>query len=258
MFAKERQKKIYELLKSGGAVLTSELVERFSTSTETIRRDLLAMEHEGLLLRVHGGAMLQNGMQSPMELKERHEEHHAGKRALAKKALDFIEEGDIIAIDEGSTAIFLSEAIRERFTKLTVITHSLDVFSILANHKEISVILCGGFYLRSERAFYGEPTLGMLRGLHAKKAFLFPGAISLEHGICCYENNLLQVQKQMAASADSVFILADSSKFEKTSLIKLDDMSPRFSYITDPGLPETLKNLYRENGIQVYIGESKS
>ena len=202
--------------------------------------------------------MLQGAMQSPMELKQRHEAHHNGKRALAKKALEFISENDVIAIDEGSTAIFLSEAIKERFTKLTVITHSLDVFSILANHKEISVILCGGFYLREERAFCGEPTLGMLRDLHAKKAFLFPGAVSLEYGICSYHNGLLQIQKQLGASSDSVFVLADSSKFEKRSLLKMDDMSPRYSYITDDGLPESLKALYRENGIQVYIGESKS
>lgn len=101
------------------------------------------------------------------------------KKELSLRAADFITDGDIIGIDSGSTAVVLAEAILERFSVLTVITHSYDVFEILRRQPGFSVILCGGCYLPSENVFCGALTLDMLSHLHMQKAFLFPSAICL-------------------------------------------------------------------------------
>lgn len=257
MFALERQNKIYEMLQKSGAVTTSGLVNDFGVSIETIRKDLLSMEQKGQLARVHGGAVIKNNMKSFSDLRQRNKEYSAQKEALALKATEFISDGDIIGIDSGSTAISLAEAIKERFSRLTVITHSHDVFNILCNHKEISVILCGGHYIPSENAFYGAITLATLSNLHMQKAFIFPSAISLNSGIFDFQNDLYQIQKQMIKSAEEIYILADSSKFEKKALLKISDVKTDYHYITDALLPKELKKLYEENNIKIFTGGIK-
>ncbi len=257
MLAKERQNQICEILKKNGTVETAKLAEMFHVSVETIRKDLLAMEQNGRLTRVHGGAVEKVAMKPFKELKERNKEFGKQKHELSIKAAGFISEGDILGIDSGSTAISFAEVLKEKFSKLTVVTHSMDVFEILSNHKDFSVILCGGHYLREENAFYGELTINMLNSLHIQKAFIFPSAISLEYGIYDYQKDLYQMQKQMMQSSDEIYILADSSKFEKTALLKLANMNPEYIYITDYSLQDEIVNLYKENDIKIYLGEQE-
>jgi len=254
MFADERQDKIYDMVKCSGAVTTAKLVDFFGVSIETIRRDLLSLEQNGKLTRVHGGAVAKIAMKPFKELKERNKEFGEQKYALSLKAVEFISEGDIVGIDSGSTAISFAEVLKEKFSKLTVVTHSIDVFEMLSDHKEFSVILCGGYYLREENAFYGELTLNMLKNLHLQKAFIFPTAVSFEYGIYDYQNDLYQIQKQLMKSSDEIYVLADSSKFEKTALLKLSDMKPEYIYVTDVFLQDEIVKLYKENDIKIYLG----
>lgn len=252
MLANERRNQIYQIIQNDGAVMVSRLVERFGVSLETVRRDLLVMEQKGLLTRVHGGAVTKNDMKQFLCLPERNKEHSEKKNELASKAVKFISEGDVIGIDSGSTAIHFAEALKDKFTKLTVVTHCMDVFERLANYKEFSVILCGGQYMRTENTFYGELTLNMLDLLHVSKAFIFPAALSLKFGLCDHRTELPQIQKKLIDIADEVYILADSSKFEKTGLLKTSDMKPEYKYITDSDLKSELVTLYKENNIKIY------
>ena len=123
MLAKERQEKILELLQRNGAVTTSHLVDLFQVSIETVRRDLLSMEQQGRLSRVHGGAVAKQNMKPFYELEKRNTEYSGEKLALSRKAAEFVSEGDVIGIDVGSTANFFADALKERFSRLTVITY---------------------------------------------------------------------------------------------------------------------------------------
>ena len=255
MLAQERQYKIYEMIQKEGAVTAAKLMALFGVSIETVRRDLLVLEQSGKLMRVHGGAVAKAGMKAYPDLQQRTREYRAEKYRLSREAARFISEGDMISIDAGSTAVAFAEVLKETFHKLTVVTHSKDVFELLCDHRDFSVILCGGHYLREDNAFYGELTLNMLRSLHTQKAFVFPSAVSIEYGICDFQQELYPIQKQLLRSADQVYILADSSKFEKTGLLKLDAMTPEYIYITDAALPQEAVSLYRENGLTVHLGE---
>lgn len=254
MFAKERQDQIYAMLRKDGAVTTAKLVSQFEVSIETIRRDLLQLEQAGKLRRVHGGAIPNSNTKPYPELAQRNKEYQTQKTELSQQAANFVCEGDILAIDSGSTAISLAQVLKERFQKLTVITHSLDVFEILHDHRAFSVILCGGWFLNQERAFHGPLTLGMLQSLHSQKAFIFASAISLKTGICDHNPQLHPIQQQLLRTADQVFILADNSKFEKSALLKVDDMRQEYIYVTDSGLSTELMRLYKENNIQIITG----
>ncbi|MBQ2696207.1 MAG: DeoR/GlpR transcriptional regulator [Clostridia bacterium] len=249
MFAEERQKQIREMLQKNGAVTTKHLVQAFGVSIETVRRDLLLMEEAGLLNRVHGGAVATGGMKPYYELPRRNREHSEKKRELSEIAMSFISEGDYIGIDAGSTAAIFAEVLKEHFNNLTVVTHSSDVFETL--RESFTVILCGGTYLREENAFYGALTLQTMESLHVQKSFIFPSAVSLQFGICDYQQDLFAPQKKLLEIADEAYILADSSKFESRALLKLDDMKPEYCYVTDGALGEDLKALYKENQLRV-------
>ena len=255
MFAKERQSKIYGLVKRKGAVTTAELMEAFSVSIETIRRDLLVLEQSRMLQRVHGGAVAVGEAKQFQTLAGRKEENERQKRELVRTAAQLVREGDTIGIDSGSTAILFAEAVRERFSCLTVATYSLDVFEILCRHKQFQVMLCGGYLYKEENSFYGCFAVEMLKKIHLQKVFLFPLAVSLQYGICDYQKELYPMQRQLIDSGDPVYVLADSSKFGKNSLLKLGDMNPGYIYITDSGLPDELSKLYRENHIKIITGK---
>ncbi|MBP3592005.1 MAG: DeoR/GlpR transcriptional regulator [Clostridia bacterium] len=258
MLAKERQKKIEKMLAEHGAVLVSELVSRFGVSIETVRRDLLTMEAEEKCVRVHGGAVVKGDMAPPRPFEERHRSMSEEKEALAAAASTFVHEGDVIGLDEGSTGIAFAKALAARFSRLTVVTHSLHVFEILRECKGFEVILLGGSYLDGANALVGDITVQTLRSLHLNAAFIFPSAISLDFGISGHNAALMQVQRAMLSSADAVFVLADSSKLEKKALYKLCEMNESYTFVTDAGLSGELQRLYTENGIKIVIGEKQN
>lgn len=251
MFASERQEKICEMLKEKGAVTTSELVRIFGVSDETIRRDLLDMERSSLIFRVHGGAISKGSMKPLHNLKTRNSEYTEEKRQLCKKALKYVAEGDIISVDTGSTAMIFAEALCNKFKKLTIVTHSVKVFEIVRELSDFEVILCGGNYLREEEAFFGELTRSTIEQLNTQKTFIFPSAVSMEFGLCEYMSELGQVQNQLIKSAEEVYVLADSSKFETKALYKVREMEKGFLYITDGKIKRELKSLYADNGIKI-------
>lgn len=251
MFANERHKKICELLRKDGSVSTAKLSEHFSVSIETIRRDLLTLEQQSKLHRVHGGAVIPEEMQQFMSLPERLKINEDSKLELCRIACRFINEGDVIGVDCGSTAVSFAAALKEKFSSLTVITCCLDVFESLCRYKNFNVILCAGEFSKHENVFCGPLALDALSKLHMQKVFVFPAALSLRFGICDHRTETFALQERLLKSSENIFILADSSKFERTELLKLDDMRPSYKYITDKGLLSGLKNMYADNDIEV-------
>lgn len=255
MLASQRQSEIEKLLKANGAVTTTELTERFGTSLETVRRDLLAMEKAGVLSRVHGGAVAVTEMMVYQPLEKRDQEQSDQKDALARTAAALVCEGDYIAIGTGSTPIHFAQELKKRIRSLTVVTYSLGVFDVLKDLPGYRLILLGGQYIPGENSFYGQLTLDLLSNLHVKKSFVFPSAVSLDHGIWGFEETLYPMQQKLLQCCDQAYILADSSKFERTALYKVADMRPEYIYVTDPELPKQLCSLYAQNGLTVITGE---
>ena len=255
MSANERREKIYEILQRDGAVTAAVLFQEFDVSAETLRRDLVALEEQGKLIRVHGGAVVRGEFKPFTPLQIRKSERPKEKRELAIKVAELINEGDTISIDAGNTAIYLAEAIKERFTHLTVVTYSLNVFNILAGHKNFDLILCGGNYSPAENFFTGGFTIKILESLHVQKSFVLPSTISLDGGICEYHKESHPYQKRMLEFADEVYVVGDSSKFEKTALYKLDDMRDEYFYVTDSSLPESLRQIYAANEKKIIVAD---
>ena len=255
MLASQRQEKILSLLRANGAVTVADLVARMEVSLETVRRDLLSMEKAGMLKRVHGGAIPVTEMMAYQPLEQRNREQSRQKDAVARAAAALVEDGDYIAVGTGSTPMHFAQELKNRFTRLTVVTYSLSVFEILKDVPGFQLILLGGHYIPEENSFFGQTTLEILDRLHVQKAFVFPSAISLDHGIWGFEQTLYPMQQKLLACCDQAYILADSSKFERTALYKVADTRQEFIYVTDPELPEALRSLYSENGLRIVTEE---
>lgn len=254
MFADERKTKIAEMLKKRTSVTTTELTEMFEVSVETIRRDLENMESQGLLKRVHGGAVAIRELQNYTSLSGRRREHLPEKHSLALKACSYIKEGDFIALDAGSTAYELAALLGERFHALTILTHSLEVMKILEEQENIRVVLAGGFYLPEEKCFCGHLALDMICQFHISKCFIAPAAISLNFGISDHIQELIAIQRAFLEIADQAYILADSSKFESCAPLKISGFNPKFLCITDSGLPDEVCEAYKKASIDVVRG----
>lgn len=253
MFANERMAYICKLLQKKGAITTAQISEDLNVSIETVRRDFLTLEEQDRLVRVHGGAVSHAISIERHSLKERTGMNSVEKRILSEAACDFVSEDDIIAIDTGSTGSEFAEILLNRFEHLTVITHSLDVFEHLQQKSSFEIILVGGTFLSNERAFCGITAVETYKMLHVDKTFIIPDAISIKNGISNYDDSLVAIEKQMLESADNVFVLADSDKFEKTALYRLSPMNSCYTFVTDSGISEELKTLYKENGINVVV-----
>ena len=252
MFADERKTRIIEMLKKRPSLTTSELTELFQVSLETIRRDLESLERQGVLKRVHGGAIAAAGKQSGYaNLSQRSVLHQSQKRNLALTACSYIQEGDFIALDAGSTTYELAALLGERFRELTRLTHSLEVVKILAGRENIRIILAGGVYLPGEGCFCGHLTLDTVRQLHVAKCFVAPAAISLDFGVSDHMQELIAVQRAFLEIAEQVYLLVDSSKFETCAPMKICSMEPGYLCITDGGLSDEMLETYRRAGVNL-------
>ena len=143
MLAEERRIRILQMLEEKNAVQLGELATLFRVSTETVRRDLLALEKQGRLQRTHGGAISMSRMAPDHILTTRIGEHQDLKIELSQRAAQLVHEGETLALDSGSTSAEFAKVLAQRFHELTVLTHSLDVVQALRRAPGIRIILCG-------------------------------------------------------------------------------------------------------------------
>lgn len=252
MFASERYDIIIGLIDRHRSVTVTELCERFGVSIETVRRDLAYLEKNRKLKRVHGGAVSLSANNIEFaSLSVRIDDNIDKKRELSEYAMDFISEGDVIALDSGSTATEFTSVLCEHFKNLTIVTFSMDVVQIASERSNFRIVCLGGTYLAEERLFHGYMAEEAASGLHTDKCIIFPSSLSYNFGAMTALEEAVGVEKALIRASDKVYILADSSKFEANSPIRLMDLTDADAVITDSCLDERISGLYRENGINL-------
>lgn len=252
MLANERYSVILDRIRNKGSVSVSELVDEWKTSSETIRRDLLFLEKQNRLQRVHGGAVALTSMKTYPNLTQRLQENVEQKEQLSETAALLVKEGDILAVDSGSTAVEFIRILKKHFKNLTIVTHSSQNFEEIKSAEGFHPVLIGGEYMPKEDVFYGALALETIQKLHVSTCFLFPSAISLKYGISDFIPECVAVQKAYLDIADKAVILADNTKFEKSAFIKICSTESQYAIITDNGLDDSIYQLYREYNIPIY------
>ncbi len=141
----QRLEEITKLVNKKGTVRISEIMESFGVTDMTVRRDLIELEEQGLLKKIHGGARSNSAFQyREISHKEKHTLNIEEKRHIAKLAANIIEEGDTIFLGPGTTVESFAEEINNQ--RLSVVTNCLPVFNILLKKKSetFKVFLLGG------------------------------------------------------------------------------------------------------------------
>ncbi len=251
MLASDRRDEIIQMLSVEGSVIVSKLTKKFEVSIETIRRDLEALEKEGLLKRVYGGAVLKSNKSNHLNYSKRKEEFIDEKIEIAQKAISYIEEGSFIALNNSTTNLEIAKLLREKFNELTIVTNSLNIVNELVNKESFTIILVGGVLNSREYAFNGQFTEEMLSNFVVNKSFISVSGVSLSRGITDYLMGEIDIQKKFMKISQEVIILAISSNIDNESLVKIADVEDVNLVITDSKLNKKIADKYLKSGIEI-------
>lgn len=246
-----RRRAMVDYVMNRGNVEIDELVTRFETSRMTIHRDLQALAAQGLLRRVHGGVTtLPNGIAESSMLYRRRRAMRE-KKAMAALATGMIGPGDVIALDDSTTACCMVDHL-VTMGGLTVVTNSLGIASTLATMPAISLMALGGRYHPTFDAFFGlmcEQAIGALR-----VGTLFM-SVSAVHGVNAYhqEQDIVKAKHALMRSADRRVLMADSTKFGSNALNRLADLSEFDVVITDDGLDRATRDCLLDHGVTLQV-----
>jgi DeoR/GlpR family transcriptional regulator of sugar metabolism len=252
MLANQRRDKILELLKEDGSAKVIDLARLFKVTEVTIRQDLEKLEKDGLVLREHGGAFLKNVVDQVREFSLANQEHMDKKEVIAIKCLEFIESGDTIILDSGSTTTEIAKKIKG-FKNLTVITNALNIALMLGAEPGIEVIMTGGEFKPPTLSLTGQKAADFFKGLNVQKLFLATAGISLKYGLTYPSISDLVVKKAMIDCADTTYLVADSSKIGKSALASLGALSLIDFIITDEGIEDKHKKVFEDQEIELII-----
>jgi DeoR family fructose operon transcriptional repressor len=254
----ERRQSILELLRKRPGLRVVELAETVGVSEGTIRNDFNALETDGRLVRVHGGAVLidQDGLRNT-SFSARNQAHSSEKMSIACHAAELVCDGDSIMLDASSTVYYFALAIQER-QRLRVVTNGLDVARLLARNPTNTVILIGGVLNRDGSSVTGLLSEQIIQDLHIQKAFISCSGFSLERGLTEVHLDEAQLKRKAIESAAQVIALVDSSKFGKEDLTPFARLEQIKHLFTDPGLsPEWVANL-KQAEIEFTICEDRA
>ncbi|BDI29464.1 putative HTH-type transcriptional regulator YulB [Capsulimonas corticalis] len=251
MLAAERQREIAIIVDRERGVRVSQLAQQFQVADETIRRDLEKLEAEGKLVRSHGGAMAAQHGGREATSTERAVSFVPEKAAIARRAVEWIEEGDTVMVDASSTALHLVQLIPD--IPLTLLTNSLQVCNVLAERRHIRVVCTGGTLAPASLSFLGSRAEQMLSDYHVNHLFFSCTGIDFEFGLSDVNEAQATMKQRMLAISDHNYLLVNKSKFGVRSLRRFGSLSDIKTVVTvedlDPAIIAGLANF----GIDVAI-----
>jgi len=249
-----RRIKIIEQLKANGKVDVKELSTALGVTGVTIRNDLEQLEKKNILIRARGGAIKieQNNHNEDYPLSDKQKKNLVEKREIGKKASELITSGNTIILDSGSTIHELAKNLKN-FEELTVITNALNVATLLAEYKNVNVIVPGGSLKKNSLSLFGIIAEKGFKDFFCDKLFLGVDGFDLDFGISTPSPEEAHLNQIMIEISKEVIVLADSSKFERRGFAFIAPINKINTVITDKGiLPEQKKKL-ETMGVRVIV-----
>lgn len=247
----ERQNKILEYLNKNGSLAISKISKEYKCSEETIRNDLIELEKEGKLIRIHGGAYIEEKYDRGFSLNIRETLLKEEKKYIAELAFQFIKEGNTIIVDSSTTCIeFVKKILNEKIS-ITIITNSLQIANLCSDSEEISLILIGGKLKKKNRSFVGYHTTDILNMYSSDVSFVSYPSIDVNLGLG--DNNIeeLKVREEMLKNAKKRVLLMDHTKFnEKNSIVFSKNLNIDY-IVTDKKIDEKWEKFLKGEKVNV-------
>lgn len=250
-----RREKILDLLREDGSAKVVNLARIFKVTEVTIRQDLEKLEKDNLVIREHGGAYLKDIEKQVQTFAVAHHDQHADKKQkIAAKCLEFIQSGDTIILDSGSTVTEIAKKLKG-FRNLTVITNALNIAMMLGTEPGIEVVMTGGEFKPPTLSLTGQKAADFFKGINVSKLFLATAGISLKSGLTYPSISDIVVKKAMIEAAETTYLVADSSKIGKSAFASLGALSLINYIITDDGIEDKDRQLFEANEIELIIAD---
>ena len=253
MLAIERRDSIMKALETNGNAMVSDLSSQLGVTEETIRRDLVKLEKDKRIRRVHGGAYLLKGVERTVPVELRRRFFVEEKRKIAIRCLNMIEERDNIMLDCSTTALVIAQEIREAKRSVTVITNSFDIVQVLGGCSFISVTCIGGIYKPETSSFRGHMALMNLDGFYAEKAFVSCSSLHLNFGVTDDVESEAKIRATMLAHSQKRILIADNTKFNSVAAHKLAGFDLLNCIVTDSELNEEWLAILNRFSVEVII-----
>lgn len=241
MYAHQRREATLLRARLDGRVDVAGLAARFAVTTETVRRDLTRLERDGLVRRVHGGAL------PVAEPSAAGDPRAAQAERIGKTAVAYLPREGSVLIDAGTTTARLVDALPVE-AELTVVTNALPVAQRLVNRPGWTVLVLGGRMRGSLPAQVGTWAERMLGDLHVDVAFLSAQGVSVDHGLTTPDPAEAETKRAMIAAAGRVVLLADSSKVGQVHLVRFGEVDQVDVFITDDGLDDRVAEQFQSAG----------
>ncbi len=246
-----RWRKLRNLVRERGILRVEELASKLGVSAATIRRDLAALEVAGNLRRIHGGAVAAEGREEEPLFDDKTSIAAHEKQLIAEAALKLIRSCDMVYLDGGSTILALARLLTS-YTKLTVVTNSLRVAQVFSGGGP-RMILTGGECRLLSQTFVGPLTRAVLEKMHVDTAFLGTIGVSAELGMTTTDPAEAFTKEIAMERATRRVLLADSSKFGKTSFVRFGGIRQVNTLISDKRMPTAQRKAFQRAGVEMIL-----
>jgi DeoR/GlpR family transcriptional regulator of sugar metabolism len=247
-----RRAKILEWLREEGSARVRDLAQAFSVSEVTVRQDLEKLEAEGHVVREHGGAYLKSVRQQVRAMALEHLDNLEAKRKIGLAAAALVGDGETIILDSGSTTTEVAANLTAR-RDMTVITNALNIALMLGAEPGFEVHMTGGHFKAPTLSLSGERSADYFRGLFVQKLFLATAAIDLDAGLTYPALSDIPVKRAMIDAAETVILVADSSKIGARSFTALGGLDLVDVLVTDEGISEADLAAIGRAGVEVIV-----
>lgn len=246
----ERFDKIMSVLTKAHCVHIKDLADDMDVSNETVRRDLLELQEQGMLRCVRGGAVLDTPTAGEYDINVRVQTSAEEKQAICETAIDLIDDGDSLAIEAATTTLGLGPLLAGK-NELTIITNSIYIGNEAAKNPTNSVIIAGGILDSTSQKNMGTMTVEAFNTVRADKGIFSVSGISQEFGVTEYSENEADVVKAIIGISKVAILLADYRKFNVAGFRKLCDLNRINTIVTDWRVTEKELSPFRKAGIRV-------
>lgn len=222
ILADDRKDKILEILREKKSVRILDLSKQLRVSRETVRKDIVEMEEEGLLKKTYGGAVLDEA-NTETDYERRRSENEEDKLVIGERAYQFIEPGDTIYLDYGTSSYSLAKKL-VGFDGLTVVTNSIPIVNLLIHSPGIELIILGGHVRKNEDSLFGSFGLNNANEIFVDIGFFGCAGLDVHSGVTNYHMGEIEISKMMLNHSKTVILLADETKFGKSALYKTSNI----------------------------------
>lgn len=253
MLTTHRKQAILAALRRDGQVVAKTLSESFGVSEDTLRRDLRELAAEGLLQRVHGGALPASAAMG--NVLQRQDIASDAKLAIAKRAAAMILPGQVVILDGGTTCVQLARCLSPTLAA-TVVTHSPNVAVELASHPLVEVLLIGGRLFKHSMVAVGASAVEAMAHIRADIYFMGVTGVHPTAGLSTGDLEEAYVKRALAARAAEVVVLASTEKLGAASPYVIADIDTVSSIVVDREAPAAIRRQLRAIGLDVILAGS--